>query len=133
MASPQQEDQLLGLWAIRSTSGDRECYNLDVSIDHDRGGGVYATLQYWKPGNLGCDTCSSGIVETYLGPVDPARPVSLTGTIGMTDGTSAQLAIDFAPTGREPVRGTFKDQRGSRKVLFQRVETPPLFVVAQSG
>jgi hypothetical protein len=129
MASRRQEDQVLGLWAIHSPAGDRECYNLDVYFDRERGG-VYATLQYWKPGALGCESCSSGLVEKYLGAVDPAKPISLSGEIGMTDGTSAPMAIDFAPSGGDAARGTFRDQRGSRQVTYRRVETPPLFVIA---
>jgi hypothetical protein len=134
MARRQGADAIIGLWAIYGPAGNRECYNLEIQPDLNRGRGLFADIWYWTAGDLGCDTCSSGIVQNDLGSVTPAAsPVTLTGSIGFTDGTRADLRINMTVTSDRTAEGTLLDGKGHRTVTFKRVETPPLYVIAKEG
>ena len=63
---PPQSERFAGLWMLPGPTSAGHCHGLEVYPDARRGPGFFANLLHWKPGRLGCDTCSSDISRVEL-------------------------------------------------------------------
>jgi hypothetical protein len=126
------KDDLLGIWAIYGSAGDRDNHNLEIGTDPERANRLVAQFWHWKPGALGADTRSSEVVTIDLGEVSPVKPdIVLTGEIGYTDGSTGPLEVRMSLRDATDAAGSITDRDGSRSVVFRKIETEPLYVVAQ--
>lgn len=133
-------DQLAGSWFL-SVVPNEECLGVQFQPDPERGPGLFAELLYWKPGVLGCVSCSSDVARADLaGDVNANGDIVLTGSIPQTTAPGAAEPVQLtvlmatltAPSNAPAsVDGTLITSNGSVATVLQLGDTLPAWDVLE--
>ena len=131
-------DQLSGWWFLSAVPNE-ECLGVRFQPDPERGPGLFAELLYWKPGVLGCVSCSSDVARADLaGDVNANGDIVLTGSIPQTTAPGAAEPgpadhSDGDVDGSVPasVDGTLITSNGSATTILQLGDTLPAWDVLE--
>jgi hypothetical protein len=126
--------RVIGSWRIEGTESlDGHCYGLDIRGDARRAPSIVAQLVHWKPGRLGCDTCSSSLMRVELAEERSATDgdVVFTGRVPRNVRDSwvdARLALTIREQGGAlELRGVLEAEGDTHDVRLSPSETEPLF------
>lgn len=127
-------ERIVGWWRIGGTEnlGDGHCYGLDIRGDARRAPSLVTELVHWKPGRLGCDTCSSSLMRIELAEERGAAGADLvlTGRVPRNVPDSwvdARLALTIGEEGGTDLRGVLTIEGHSGDVRLSSSEVEPLF------
>lgn len=133
MISPLVQ-RFAGVWLSDAPAADGFCHGLEVEPSPNGDTGV-ARLLYWKPGRLGCSTCSSDVARVELSEeTAPGWDAALSGDVPLlAPGAMQKVRLSLKLASSADANGILELGSGRANIALKSSDVLPPFDIAPEG